>query len=144
MYHLFIYVTSFIEEMPEEIPEGDLPDKCRSRTRRARLEGRFFAGPMLWSLIDKADALPGKCLRVLMIILDQHTLRGKPEWVGVNQRYLADSHGVERRAFHRAVLNLESAQILKVRRRPGCALEVKLCHLLPPKLRERKGPKRLL
>jgi hypothetical protein len=95
------------------------PPRGRSRIRKA---DRFLKGPVPWSWLTRAMALPGKALALGLMVWLQSGISGKKTVQFCLTR--ADAEGIEIKTARRAIRHLESAGLITVVRRPGRGLEV--------------------
>jgi hypothetical protein len=95
-----------------------------SRSRKARIAGRFLKGPIPLSLIAKAAKLPGQSLTVLLAIYHQTALTGNV-FVTLPKGLMTEL-GVSRDGKARALHSLETAAIVTVERCRGRTARVKM------------------
>jgi hypothetical protein len=110
---------------------------ARPRHLRGRPAGAFLAGPLCWTQLDQAAALPGRALLLWLILVHRARLsRSKARTVHVCLKRIGAGHGLNESASRRALRSLERAGLVTVVRHPGQALEVMLQD--PPTAAENK------
>jgi hypothetical protein len=95
--------------------------------RRRKVRGKLYIPPMLVQELAPLarSKVSGRTMALWLIVHMQTAIEGRA-WVRV-PTHLREALGLScRRAHSRAVLELEKAGYLKVRRRPGCAPLVRL------------------
>jgi hypothetical protein len=102
----------------------DPPDGKQTRPLRPQ---RFLAGPLDWDLLDRAGALPGRALHLLLVLLHRRRLtRDKTRTLFVNLRRIGDGHGMGEWAARRALRALERAGLVTVSCQGGYGVRVTL------------------
>jgi hypothetical protein len=86
--------------------------------RRSRRKQHFLKGPIRWSWIAEAAALPGRALAVGMVLRLWAGMRCSQT---VRLSYRNFPAGLSRFAIYRGLRNLERAGLVTVRRVPGHA-----------------------
>jgi hypothetical protein len=88
---------------------------------------KFLAGPFDWGLLDRAAAVPGRALHLLLVLHHHQRLaRGKAGTLSVNLKRIGEGHGVSKWAIWRALRALERAGLVTVLRRGGYGVRVTL------------------
>jgi len=97
-----------------------------ARKRRNVREKLYIPTMLVQELAPLARSkVPGRAMALWLVVHMQTTIKGRA-WVRV-PTHLREALGLScRRAHSRAVLELEAAGFLEVRRRPGCAPLVRL------------------
>jgi hypothetical protein len=92
------------------------------RPRRSRRTDRFLKGPVPWTWLSSAMALPGKALAVGLMLWLQCGITGQYTVTFCLSRAVAE--GISTTTARRAMRALESAGLVSIRRWPGRGLEV--------------------
>lgn len=107
--------------------KGRFSEVARKKTRQP---GKFFLrGPVPLDWIACMAPLPGKASQLgwllwfLVGLKRSKTFRLEPNWYG--------RFGMHRKAVHRGLRALESAQLISVKRKPGAAPEVTVLDVVP-------------
>jgi hypothetical protein len=95
-----------------------------SRSRRARIEGRFLKGPIPFTHLAVAAGLPGHALTVLLAVYHQTALTRK-DWVTLPKGLMSEL-GVSRDSKARALHALQEALLVSVERCKGRTARVML------------------
>lgn len=92
---------------------------------------QFFCGPVCLNWLSKASKLPGKALNVGIILLHMGRVTGNPNWVRLKPSLLK-KFGVHRNSAYRAVIALEQAGLIEIKKRQrGAAAIVALVKHIP-------------
>lgn len=99
------------------------PSKSESHRRGAAIMGEFLAGPIDFGWLERAAQLPGAALHIAILVQHLAKLR-RLEWVPVSNRDAARL-GVKPDAKSRAILALQEARLVEVKKQPGQSPRVK-------------------
>jgi hypothetical protein len=108
-----------------QTPAPTVKKKRLSRPRRA---DRFLKGPVPWSWLTRAMAIPGKALAVGLMLWLQRGMTGRRKVLFCLAR--AEAYGIPTTTARRAIRGLERASLVAVCRKPGRGLEVTILDTL--------------
>jgi hypothetical protein len=111
-------------ELASEPVQAAAPTPRKKRLPRPRKREWFLKGPVPWSWLARAMALPGKALAVGLILWREKGWQ-KQRTVHFSLARAAGD-GIPRTTARRAIRALERAGLVKILRKPGRGLEVTL------------------
>ena len=109
--------------MPMQQKVNPCLTKGESPKRGVAIVGEFLAGPIGFGWLERAAQLPGAALHIAIVVRHLAKLRNL-EWVPLSNRDVA-RFGVKPDAKNRAILALEAAGLIEVKRQTGQSPRVK-------------------
>jgi hypothetical protein len=108
----------------EDIPEREVPTSVSRRAKQQHLQEPFVRGPIPVRLIGAVWELPRRPVMVLWAIYHRLALTGD-SWVTLPERVMADFK-FDRKVKSRALIEMERAGLIQVKRTPGRPMRVAL------------------
>jgi hypothetical protein len=124
-FSIMISLTAADLVCPSSGTTTTTPPRKAKRLRRIP-GGKFLKGPLPWSWIVRAGALPGKALHLGLTLWQEAGCRGS-RVVSANQSTIATEFACDRATIYRGLHALEEAGLVRVvESRPGRKLVVEL------------------
>ena len=106
-----------VQDMPMQQSANPCPASGESPKHGAAIVGEFLAGPIDFRWLERAAELPGAAFHIAILI--RHLLKLRHlEWVPISNGDAA-RFGIKPDAKRRAILALEDAGLVEVRRQAG-------------------------